>query len=84
MMAYGVHELESAGIIPDYGRFWDINPTKNTDGTYPLFHDKGSIGSLLKGLFGYNGNPSLIEFFTWLLTLSGLFYCWYSLKKITK
>ena len=26
MMAYGVHELESAGIIPNYGRLWDINP----------------------------------------------------------
>ena len=29
MLAYGVHELESAGIIMDYGRIWDINPTKN-------------------------------------------------------
>ena len=41
MLAYGVHELESAGVIPDYGRIWDINPPKNADGTYPLFHDKG-------------------------------------------
>ena len=58
-----VHILESAGIIPDYGRLWNINPPQNIDGTYPIFHDKGIIGGLLKGLFGYNGNPSFIELF---------------------
>lgn len=72
MLAYGVHELESAGIIPNYGRIWDINPPKLPDGSYPLFHDKGHIGSLFKGLFGYNGDPSLIELVSWLLTVSGL------------
>ena len=45
-------------------RIWDINPSKNDDGTYPAFHDKGSIGGLIKGFFGYNGDPSLIEFIT--------------------
>jgi high-affinity iron transporter len=76
MLAYGVHELESAGIIPDYGRIWDINPPKNADGTYPLFHDKGYIGALMKGLFGYNGDPSLIELLSWITVSSGLFIIW--------
>ena len=76
MMAYGIHELESAGIIPDYGRLWDINPTKLPDGTYPLMHDKGYVGSLLKGLFGYNGDPSGIEILAWLITVSGLGFMW--------
>ena len=76
MLAYGVHELESAGVIPDYGRIWDINPPKNADGTYPLFHDKGYIGGLLKGLFGYNGDPSLIELLAWIIVSSGLFISW--------
>ena len=80
MMAYGVHELESGGLFPDYGRFWDINPPKNVDGSYPMFHDKGMIGSLFKGFFGYNGNPSLIEFIAWLTTLITMGYSW---KKIT-
>jgi len=80
MMAYGVHELESGGLITDYGRLWDINPPKNLDGSYPLFHDKGMIGSLFKGFFGYNGNPSLIEFIAWLTTLITMGYSW---KKIT-
>ena len=80
MLAYGVHELESAGIIPNYGRIWDINPPKLSDGSYPLFHDKGHIGSLFKGLFGYNGDPSLIELVSWLLTVSGLTVMWKKYK----
>ena len=80
MLAYGVHELESAGLIHDYGRIWDINPQKLPDGSYPMFHDKGYVGSLFKGLFGYNGDPSLIELFAWLLTVSGLGLMW---KKVS-
>ena len=80
MLAYGVHELESAGIIPDYGRIWDINPPKNSDGTYPLFHDKGYIGALMKGLFGYNGDPSFIELATWVTSTVSLGIVW---KKVS-
>ena len=107
MLTYGVHELESGGVIPYVGgtikteetsvtatrmngdskvfsidqskkakkwasRIWDINPSKSNDGSYPTFHDKGSIGGLLKGFFGYNGDPSLIEFITWLVSMIGL------------
>ena len=107
MLTYGVHELESGGVVPYVGgtikteetsitatrmngdskvfnidqgkkakkwasRIWDINPSKNNDGSYPTFHDKGSIGGLLKGFFGYNGDPSLIEFITWLVSMIGL------------
>ena len=74
MMAYGIHELESAGKITDYGRIWDINPPKNDNGSYPALHDKGVIGGLLKGFFGYNGDPSLIEFITWIISMIGLNY----------
>ena len=80
MLAYGVHELESAGLIPNYGRIWDINPVKLPDGSYPLFHDKGHIGSLLKGLFGYNGDPSMIELISWFLTVTGLTVMWNKYK----
>ncbi|MDB9722898.1 FTR1 family protein [Candidatus Marinimicrobia bacterium] len=80
MLAYGVHELESAGLIPNYGRIWDINPVKLSDGSYPLFHDKGHIGSLFKGLFGYNGDPSMIELISWFLTVTGLTVMWNKYK----
>jgi len=76
MLAYGVHELESAGVIPNYGRIWDINPPKLTDGSYPIFHDKGNVGVLFKGLFGYNGDPSAIEVLVWLSALIGLGTMW--------
>ena len=109
MLTYGVHELESGGVIPYMGgeiqiqkdsitatringeskifsidkekkaqkwasRIWDINPSKNDDGSYPVLHDKGAIGGLLKGFFGYNGDPSLIEFITWIISMIGLNY----------
>lgn len=31
------------------------------------FHEGGTIGSFLKAMFGYNGNPSLIEFMGYIL-----------------
>ena len=109
MLTYGIHELESGGVIPYMGgetkiqedsitairmngetkefsidkekkaqkwasRIWDINPSKNDDGSYPVLHDKGAVGGLLKGFFGYNGDPSLVEFITWLISVIGLNY----------
>mgnify|MGYP001301976861 CR=1 FL=1 len=76
MITYGVHELESAGVIPDYGRIWDINPPKLADGSYHMLHDKGVIGALFKGLFGYNGNPSAIELVVWIFSIVGLSITW--------
>ncbi len=62
LVAHGVHELQEAQLIPiAVEHLWDINPPVNGDNTYPLLHEKGYIGSLFTGLFGYNGNPSLIE-----------------------
>lgn len=62
MVATGVHELNEAGIIPlVIEHVWDINPPVNPDGTYPLFHENGVAGGILKSLIGYNGNPSLTE-----------------------
>ena len=62
LTAYGVHELNEAGIIPPVvEHVWDINPPRNPDGSYPLLHENGLIGGSLKALIGYNGNPSLTE-----------------------
>ena len=58
----GVHELNEAGIIhPVVEHVWDVNPPVNRDGSYPLLHENGAVGSILKALIGYNGNPSLTE-----------------------
>ena len=47
--------------------FYDFNEKK---GKYiHILHDKGTVGSFLKGFFGYNSNPNWIELFIWMLTL---------------
>ena len=62
MVATGVHELNEAGIIPPVvEHVWDINPPVNPDGSYPLLHENGTVGSILKSLIGYDASPSLTE-----------------------
>jgi high-affinity iron transporter len=55
---------------------WDINPPLLSDGSYPLLHERGEIGSLLKALFGYNGNPSALEMVAYIgyLLIVSLYY----------
>ena len=77
MVAYGVHELQEAGLIPVViEHVYDINPAVAEGGGYPVFHEKGAIGSIFKGLFGYNGNPSLIEIIVYLAYLTGVVLIW--------
>lgn len=53
LVAHGVHEFNEAGIIPSViDHVWDINF---------ILDKKSVLGSLLKAMFGYNGNPSLTE-----------------------
>lgn len=60
---------------------YDINPAVRADGTFPLLHENGAIGSILKGLIGYNGNPSLIESLSYVLYLSLAGLLWVVLTK---
>ncbi|MFZ5631927.1 MAG: FTR1 family iron permease [Bacillota bacterium] len=59
LTAHGVHELQEAGIIPVF-----IEHLWNTNG---IVNEKGLAGSFLKALFGYNGDPSLLEVVSWCL-----------------
>ena len=72
LAGYGVHELIEAGEHSgmDFG-FWgekpyDINPQVNTDGSYPVLHEKGVIGSILKALVGFDGNPEWLRIIVYL------------------
>jgi high-affinity iron transporter len=77
LVAYGIHELQEAGVVPIIiEHVWDINPPLNPDGSYPLLHENGYIGSILKGLLGYNGNPSLIEVLSYSVYLVLVFGLW--------
>ncbi len=67
LAGYGVHELieagEGSGI--EFGVWsqhaYDINPPMNPDGSYPLLHENGVIGSVFKALIGYDGNPEWLR-----------------------
>jgi len=53
LVAHGVHEFNEVGWIPPLIEdVWDLNP---------LLDENSAVGSMLKSLFGYNGNPSLAE-----------------------
>jgi high-affinity iron transporter len=66
LLAYGVHELEEAKVI--HGIIypvWNINH---------ILNEKTGLGSFLKALFGYNGNPSLLEVALYWLYLSAVLF----------
>ncbi len=53
LVAHGVHELQEARLLPTLvEHVWDINP---------ILDEHSAVGTFLKALFGYNGNPSLLE-----------------------
>ena len=53
LLGYGLHELGEVGWVPlGIEHLYDMNSIVN---------EKKGLGSFLKALFGYNGNPSLTE-----------------------
>ncbi len=53
VFAHGIHEFQEAGTLPVF--------VKEAWNTNHILHDKGTVGSLLRAAFGYNGNPTLLE-----------------------
>jgi high-affinity iron transporter len=67
LFAHSLHEFQEAGLLPFMSaQVWDLNPVLN---------EASPAGELLKALFGYNGNPALIEVVGylayWLVALLG-------------
>lgn len=84
LIGHGIHELEETHMISGIiYPIYDINPEVKEEGVYPPLHEKGSIGAFFKGLFGYNGNPSLLETIAYLLymLLMGTYYYKNVMKK---
>lgn len=87
LVAHGIHEFQEAAVIPYVVKeVWDINPAVAVGSIYPLMHENGLIGSFLKGLFGYNGNPSLLEvlFYTGYLAIIFSIYRKFDTKSSVK
>ncbi len=87
LVAYGVHEFEEAFYTKDEMKkmeIWNINDSGPVFGfniddngsPKPLFSDKGAVGQLFKGFFGYNGNPTTTEILSWLFTLILVSFMW--------
>ena len=65
LLAYGIHEFHELGVIPEgIKEVWNMNH---------ILNDKQGLGVFLKALFGYNGNPSLVEVIAYCLYLFGIF-----------
>ena len=75
LVAHGFHELQEAGVAPVViEEIWNVNPEVNSETTYPLLHEKGAIGGIFKALFGWNGNPSLLEVLAWCGYTGGMLF----------
>ena len=76
LVAHGIHEFEEAGIIPIVvEHVWDINS---------ILNENGLVGSMLKGLFGYNGNPSLIEVLSYIIYVISVLIFWKNIERVHK
>ncbi len=53
LLATSIHEFHEAGLIPAI-----VDPLWNTNA---ILNETSTLGAFLKALFGYNGNPSLVE-----------------------
>jgi len=61
LFAHGVHEFVEAGWVPAIiDPIWNINH---------ILDENSLLGSILKALFGYNGDPTLIESLAYLVYL---------------
>jgi len=75
LVTHGFHELQEAGVAPVVvDEVWDVNPEVDSETTYPLLHEKGAIGGIFKALFGWNGNPSLLEVLAWCGYTGGMLF----------
>ncbi len=78
LVAHGVHEFQEAGVVPIVKEHvWDLNPEVVEEGVYPVMHESGAVGGILKGLFGYNGNPNLLEVLSYLAYLIVIALAWW-------
>jgi high-affinity iron transporter len=68
LFAYGIHEFQELGWLPgEDTKAFDING---------VLSDEGGVGAFLRALFGYNADPSVLEFAAWLayLVITGFLF----------
>ncbi len=74
LVAHGVHEFQEARFLPmTVEHVWNTNW---------LLNEKGFAGSLAKSLFGYNGDPSLLEVIAYAAYLVAIGYVFVSVNRV--
>ncbi len=74
LVVHGVHELIEAGVLPSLGEhIWD---------TSSVLSEEGTVGAFMKGLFGYNADPALLEVLAYALYISGISFLWQRRKEV--
>jgi high-affinity iron transporter len=64
LVAHGVHEFNEAGWVPAVvEHVWNVNP---------LLDESSTLGTFLKTLFGYNGDPSLTEILAYVVYVGAI------------
>ena len=70
----GVHELQEAHMVPEaLGTAYNINPPAPDGGPYPLLHEKGLAGAVLKSVLGVPFSPSWEQLGAQGIYLGGMF-----------
>ncbi|MDQ4006194.1 MAG: FTR1 family iron permease [Actinomycetota bacterium] len=68
LFAYGIHEFQELGwLAGEDSKAFDISG---------VLSDEGGVGAFLRALFGYNADPSVLEFGAWLayLVITGFLF----------
>lgn len=64
LVAHGIHEFQEANLFPVLREdIWNLN-------NIPVVSENAGLGKFTKAIFGYNGNPELLEFMAWISYLT--------------
>lgn len=75
VLAYGIHDLQEADLLPGLdNRLFDISATIPPDSWY---------GTVLKGIFNFQPNPSVLQATVWALYLAPVLF-WFLRPQHTK
>ncbi|HET6781698.1 MAG TPA: iron uptake transporter permease EfeU [bacterium] len=78
LLAHGIHEFHEAAVIPPVvDELWNTNH---------ILDEQSTVGSFARALFGYNGNPSLVEalaYLTYLLLVGWMYFRPPTAKELT-
>lgn len=68
LLASAVNMMQAAGLVPVMAeRLFDISS---------ILDDRGTFGTFLRALFGYNSSPTVLQFSTWIAYLGTLLVFW--------